>query len=114
MLRNVVVAPDRAKAIREVGPAIAESYNIFGNWGLFTDVIGDTRSHPKFDDLVNGRFIIGSPDEIAEEIAILMKVTGGTRLICRSQWVGMEQKHVMRTIELLGTAVAPLVRKALA
>ena len=114
VLRNVVVAPDRATAIREVGPAIAESYTIFGNWGLFTDVIGDTRSHPKFDDLVNGRFIIGSPDEVAEEIAILMKVTGGTRLICRSQWVGMEQKHVMRTIELLGTAVAPLVRKALA
>jgi len=114
VLRNIVVAPDRATAIREVGPAIAESYNIFGNWGLFTDVIGDTKSHPEFDDLVNGRFIIGSPDEVAEEIATMMKATGGTRLICRSQWVGMEQKHVMRTIELLGTAVAPLVRKALA
>jgi hypothetical protein len=34
VLRNVVVAPDRATAIREVGPAIAESYKIFGNWGL--------------------------------------------------------------------------------
>jgi alkanesulfonate monooxygenase SsuD/methylene tetrahydromethanopterin reductase-like flavin-dependent oxidoreductase (luciferase family) len=64
--------------------------------------------------LINGRFIIGSPDEVAEQIAIIMKATGGTRLICRSQWVGMEQKHVMRTIELLGTAVAPIVRKALA
>jgi alkanesulfonate monooxygenase SsuD/methylene tetrahydromethanopterin reductase-like flavin-dependent oxidoreductase (luciferase family) len=114
VLRNVVVAPDRATAIREVGPAIAESYKIFGNWGLFTEVIGDEKSLPEFDDLINGRFIIGSPDEVAEQIAIIMKATGGTSLICRSQWVGMEQKHVMRTIELLGTAVAPIVRKALA
>jgi alkanesulfonate monooxygenase SsuD/methylene tetrahydromethanopterin reductase-like flavin-dependent oxidoreductase (luciferase family) len=114
VLRNVVIAPDRATAIREIGPAIAESYKIFGNWGLFTDVIGDNRSHPEFDDLINGRFIIGSPDEVAEQIAIIMKATGGTRLVCRGQWVGMEQQHVMRTIELLGTAVAPLVRKALA
>jgi alkanesulfonate monooxygenase SsuD/methylene tetrahydromethanopterin reductase-like flavin-dependent oxidoreductase (luciferase family) len=64
--------------------------------------------------MVNGRFIIGSPDEVAEQIAILMKTTGGTRLVRRSQWVGMEQKHVMRTIESLGASVAPLVRKALA
>ena len=36
VLRNIVVAPDRQTAIRDVGPAIAESYRIFGNWGLFT------------------------------------------------------------------------------
>jgi hypothetical protein len=108
VLRNIVVAPDRATAIREVGPAMAERYKIFGDWGLFTDVIGDTRSHPQFDHFVNGGFITGSLDEVAEEIAIIIKVTSGTRLICRSQWVGMEQKHVM-----LATAVAPLVRKAL-
>jgi alkanesulfonate monooxygenase SsuD/methylene tetrahydromethanopterin reductase-like flavin-dependent oxidoreductase (luciferase family) len=113
VLRNIVVAPNRATAIRQVGPAIAESYNIFGNWGLFTDVVGDTKSQPDFDELINGRFIIGSPDEVAEEIAKIIKATGGTRLVCRSQWVGMEQKHVMRTIELLGNEVAPLVRKAL-
>ena len=43
VLRNIVVAQDRGTAIRDVGPAIAESYRIFGNWGLFTGMVGDAR-----------------------------------------------------------------------
>jgi alkanesulfonate monooxygenase SsuD/methylene tetrahydromethanopterin reductase-like flavin-dependent oxidoreductase (luciferase family) len=31
VLRNIVVAPDRETAIRDVGPAIAESYKVFGS-----------------------------------------------------------------------------------
>jgi len=114
VLRNVVVAPDRATAIREAGPAIAESYRIFGDWGLFTGVVGEAKVHPEFEDLLADRFIIGSPEECAAQIAELMQVTGCNRLVTRIQWVGMEQRCVMRTIELLGDKVAPLVRKALA
>ena len=113
VLRNMVVAPDRATAIREVGPAIAESYKIFGNWGLFTQVVGDAKSHPEFEDLIGGRFVIGSPEEAAEEITRIAEVTQCTRMVCRIQWVGMEQRHVLRTIELLGDKVAPLVRRNL-
>ena len=114
MLRNIVVAPDRGTAIRDVGPAIAESYRIFGNWGLFTGVVGDANTHPEFDDLIADRFIIGSADECAAQITNLMQVTGCNRLVTRIQWVGMEHRYVMRTIELLGSKVAPLVDKALA
>ena len=114
VLRNVVVAPDRAAAIRDVGPAIAESYRIFGNWGLFTGVVGDANTHPEFDDLIADRFIIGSPEECATQITDLMRATGCNRLVTRLQWVGMEHRYVMRTIELLGNKVAPLVDKALA
>jgi alkanesulfonate monooxygenase SsuD/methylene tetrahydromethanopterin reductase-like flavin-dependent oxidoreductase (luciferase family) len=113
LLRNVVVAPDRATAIRDVGPAIAESYKIFGDWGLFTDVVGDAKPHPEFEELITDRFIIGSPEDAADEIVRVARVTDCTRLVCRIQWVGMENRHVMRTIELLGDKVRPLVRKAL-
>jgi alkanesulfonate monooxygenase SsuD/methylene tetrahydromethanopterin reductase-like flavin-dependent oxidoreductase (luciferase family) len=113
LLRNVVVAPDRATAIRDVGPAIAESYKIFGDWGLFTDVIGDAKPHPEFEELITDRFIIGSPEEAADEIMRVARLTDCTRLVCRIQWVGMKHRHVMRTIELLGEKVGPLVRKAL-
>lgn len=111
VLRNIVVAPNKATALREVGPAIAESYKIFGEWGLFTGVVGDAKTHPEFDDLISDRFIIGSPEDCAEEIVRLKQLAGCTRLVSRIQWVGMDHKHVMRTIELLGTKVAPLVEK---
>src|SRR5262245_39489055 len=64
--------------------------------------------------LIADRFIIGSPEECAEQITALMRATGCNRLVTRMQWVGMEHKYVMRTIELLGNKVAPLVDKALA
>lgn len=113
VLRNIVVAPDRRTAIREAGPAIAESYRIFGDWGLFTDVVGDARPHPEFDELIGDRFIIGAPEQCAEEITALIQATGCNRLVCRIQWVGMQQQHVMRTIALLGEQVLPMVERAL-
>ena len=113
VLRNIVVAPDRATALRDAGPAIAESYQVFGNWGLFTGVVGDAKPHPDFDELLADRFIIGSPEECAEAIAGLLRATGCNRLVARIQWVGMAQQHVMRTVELLGSKVAPMVRHAL-
>ena len=44
----------------------------------------------------------------------LMRATGCNRLVTRIQWVGMEQRHFMRTIELLGDKVEPLVARAFA
>jgi len=114
VLRNIVVAPDRQTAIRDAGPAIAESYKIFGKWGLFTEVVGDAKAEPEFEDLLRDRFIVGSPEECAEQIVDLLRATGCTRLVTRLQWVGMQHRHVIRTIELIGDKVAPLVRKALA
>jgi hypothetical protein len=114
VLRNIVVGPDRGTVIRDVGAAIAESYRIFGNWGLFNGVVGDAKIHPEFEDLIADRFIIGSPEQCAVQITDLMRSTGCNRLVARIQWVGMEHTYVMRTIELLGNEVAPLVREALA
>ena len=114
MLRNIVVAADRDTAIRDVGPAIAASYKVFGGWGLFTDVIGEQKPQPEFDNLINDRFIIGAPEQCAEEIAGLMQETGCNRLVTRIQWLSMDHRHVMRTLELIGDKVAPMIDKALA
>ena len=37
---------------------------------------------------------------------------GYNRLITRIQWLGMDQAVVLRTIELLGDKVLPMLRKA--
>jgi len=50
---------------------------------------------------------------LTEELVRLAKTTGFTRLIARIQWHGMDQRIILRTIELLATKVRPLVEKAL-
>jgi alkanesulfonate monooxygenase SsuD/methylene tetrahydromethanopterin reductase-like flavin-dependent oxidoreductase (luciferase family) len=114
VLRNVVVAPDRATAIREVGPSLEASYRVFAQWGLFTDVVGAGPAAPGLSELLAGRVVIGAPEQCAEELAGVLAATGGDRLVCRVQWMGMEQRLVLRTIELLAERVLPALAGAAA
>ena len=114
MLRNIVVAADRNTALRDVGPAIAASYKVFGGLGISDSTGAAQAEQSEFDRLINNRFIIGAPEECAEEIASLMQETGCNRLVTRIQWLSMDHKHVMRTLELIGSKVAPMVDKTLA
>ena len=112
VLRNIVVAPDRATAIREAGPYLEASYRVFGQAGLFTGVVGDARDPRDLDELLAGRVVIGGPEECATELTELAHATGADRLVCRVQWMGMEQRLVLRTIELLAERVLPLLDRA--
>jgi len=113
LLRNIVVAPDRETAIREAGPSLAASYQVFGQWGLFSEVVGSGKEQLDFEELLADRVIIGSPEQCAEELLLLAEQTGFQRLVTRIQWVGMDQKVVLRTIELLGNEVLPILRREL-
>jgi len=113
LLRNIVVAKDRVTAVREAGPCLEASYRVFDKWGLFTDVVGDQSATRGLPELLAGRVIIGSPEECAEDLVRLIRATGFTRLIARVQWMGMEQRIVLRTIELLAREVLPMVKHEL-
>jgi len=113
VLRNIVVAPDRETAIREAGPFLEESYRVFGQWGLFTQVLGSDKRQLDLPELLGGRVVIGGPEECAAELLRLAEAMRCGRLVCRVQWMGMEQRLVLRTIELLGDRVIPLVARAM-
>lgn len=112
VLRNIVVAPDRDTAVREAGPYLEASYRVFGQWGLFTQVVGSDQRELDLPELLRGRVVIGGPEECAAELAELVNTVGCGRLVCRVQWMGMDQRLVLRTIELLAERVLPLVTRA--
>ena len=113
VLRNIVVAPDRETAIREAGPYLEASYRVFGQWGLFTQVVGTDKPQLDLPELLSGRVVIGGPEACAAELLRLAEAVRFGRLVCRVQWKGMEQRLVLRTIELLGNRVIPLVQRAM-
>ncbi|HEX3779448.1 MAG TPA: LLM class flavin-dependent oxidoreductase [Pseudonocardiaceae bacterium] len=55
----------------------------------------------------------GSPEEVAERLITVGKLTKADRYAMQMDWSGVPHRHVMKAIELLGTEVAPLVRKEL-
>ncbi len=109
ILRNIVVARNRETAVRDAAPYLEASYRIFGDRGLFTEVVGAGKAQLDLAELLEGRVIIGSPEACAGALSALAEATGATRLIARVQWLGMEQRLVLRTIELLAERVRPLI-----
>ena len=66
-----------------------------------------------FDDLVGDRFLIGSPEEVAEQIVGLGRRLGVNHLVMSIQWAGMPHALVLDTMRMLAEQVFPKVREAL-
>lgn len=57
--------------------------------------------------------LVGSPQQVIDKILYEHELFGYTRFLAQMDVGGVPHKHLMRSIELFGTVVAPAVRKAL-
>ena len=106
------VADSAAKAANDFFPGYAQSFSEIGKERGWPPV---TRAH--FDALLGptGALIVGDPETVAEKILHVNESLGGiSRLTFQMSVAALPHAKLMRAIELLGTRVAPLVRKALA
>jgi len=106
--REMYVAADRAEAISTVRPHV--------EW-LYRDraALGHNRSLPEadridvpFEQVLEGRFILGSPEECVAEVQ-KYQAAGVEELILRCQWPGMEAREALKAIERFGRDVLPRV-----
>src|SRR6266852_5413629 len=68
MRREVFVAPTRAEAIRRAQPYLEEKYKAYREWGQDKVMpAGDDFDHG-FAELLEDRFLLGSPAEIADQM----------------------------------------------
>ncbi|MEW2499857.1 LLM class flavin-dependent oxidoreductase [Amycolatopsis sp. CA-161197] len=67
----------------------------------------------EYDQYTEGAraLFVGSPDEVAERIITVGKLTGADRYAMQMDWSGVPHAKVMKAIELLGTEVLPQIRK---
>jgi alkanesulfonate monooxygenase SsuD/methylene tetrahydromethanopterin reductase-like flavin-dependent oxidoreductase (luciferase family) len=70
----------------------------------------------QFDALagLHGAVVVGSPEQVAEKILFQHEIFGHQRFLMQSSLGAAPHREVLRSIELLGTEVAPLVRAELA
>ncbi len=71
---------------------------------------------PTFDALRSprGALLVGSPEQVAEKVLFQHELFGHTRFLAQMSVGTMPHAQVLRSIELLGTEVAPLVRAEVA
>jgi alkanesulfonate monooxygenase SsuD/methylene tetrahydromethanopterin reductase-like flavin-dependent oxidoreductase (luciferase family) len=111
--REIFVAPSRAEAERVCAPYLAEKYRVYHQWGQDKAMPeGDNDLGLDFDELADGRFLFGSPDEVAEQIIRFNRQLGATHMIVCFQQPGMPQRHVLEAMQLFAEEVIPRVNQA--
>ena len=109
MRREVFIAPTRAEAIRRAQPYLEEKYNAYRSWGQ--DKVmpeGDNFDHA-FDELLNDRFLLGSPSEVADQLIQLNRRLGVNHLVASIHWPGMPNSLAIEQLHLLAEEVGPLL-----
>ena len=112
--REVFCAPTRDEAIRIAGPFLKNMYEAYEEWGQDKVMpAGDNDISMRYEELACDRFIVGTPDEVAEEMLRYNRLLGVNHIIMSVQGTGLPQNQVLETLELIATEVFPRVRQGL-
>jgi len=107
---HAYVAETSQRASDEYFPTYAAMMNWIGRergWSAMTRGQFEVGRSPR------GALLVGSPEEVAEKILFKHELFGNTRFMAQISVGTLPHEKVMRAIELLGTEVAPAVRKEL-
>lgn len=108
--REVFVADSREAA----KPFLEAKYKIYHQWGQDNDMPADDNDLSlDYDELLEDRFMLGSPAEIAEQVIAHNKRIGINHLILNFHWVGMPQALCLDSMTRFAEEVRPLVEQGL-
>ena len=105
------VAEDAREAIDDSFPYVAETMNRIGRERGWPPL---TREQYEASATLRGANFVGTPEQVVEKILYQHELFGHERFLIQFSVGPMPHAKVMRSIELLGTQVAPAVRAELA
>jgi probable LLM family oxidoreductase len=108
---HTYVGDTSQKASDDFFPSYAGMMNKLGRergWSPMTRQQFDGLRSPR------GALVVGSPEEVIEKILFQHDLFGHQRYLAQMSVGAMPHDRVMRSIELMGTEVAPVVRKEIA
>ncbi len=105
--REMYVAPTRQEAIGTIRPYVEAMYSHRASLGHNAELPEADRIAASFDQVLEGRFIFGSPAECAEQVQAYAEA-GVDELVMRCQWPGMPGTDAFRAIELFAREVMPI------
>ena len=103
------VADTTEKAIEDFYPGYAKTFSKIGKERGWRPI---TRAHFDAARSQHGAMMVGNPAEVAEKIQRHSEALGGiSRITFQMDVAELPQENFLRGIELLGTSVAPILRK---
>ena len=111
-IREIYCAPTRALAMERAAPFLAKKYRHYADWGQDKALPGDEDFRVGFEELAEGRFIVGTPDDCLEKLLPWRDRLGVDHFIFRTDWVGMPVDTALQSVDLLNREVVPVLRSA--
>jgi len=111
IIKEIFCAKDRSTARAMAGPYLGEKYRVYSAWGQDQAMPDDETFDLGFEDLVAGRFILGSPDECFEQLRPYWEQIGVNHVILRTHWAGMPLNTALHSMALISRELLPALHK---
>ena len=92
-------------------PYLLGKYKAYAAWGQDKVMpAADSFDRPP-DELINDRFILGSPEECYEQLRPYWEQFGVNHMVFRSHWAGMPLSSALSSMRLISDELMPELRK---
>lgn len=108
--RELVMAPSRTKARELAVDRFEARYATYRKWGLSGENTPDQKAGSELADDIDGRFILGSPAQCADDLAAMAQEVGMTDFVFKPHWPGVPHREAMAQLEMFGTEVVPALK----
>ena len=108
--REAFVAPTREEAIKLAAPFLAKKYQSYHGTGQSDQLPEGESLDGDFYELVGDRFLIGSPEEVSNQILTIKRKLGVNHFIFSMEWAGMEASVATDCMHLMAEEVFPNVK----
>lgn len=107
LFRDLCMAESTAQAEERIKDAYERMYQLYRRWGQPGE-----RYESRFDDLKRERLIVGSPEEVADQVLLYHRELSAEFMWFTVYWPGMDPAWSLETIRLFGERVIPIVKRA--
>lgn len=107
---HVYIADNSQQAADELYPSYAKMMNRIGQERGWSPL---SRQQFEYSRSAKGALLVGSPQEVIDKILYEHELFGNTRFLAQMSMGDMPHKNILKSIELYGSVVAPVIRKAL-
>jgi len=111
LIKEVYCARSRAEAMAVAGPYLLGKYRDYAKWGQDKVMPDDEDFSRSFEELIRGRFVLGSPEECYAELEPYCREFGVNHLVIRTHWAGMPLSAALASIRLISDELLPALRK---
>lgn len=111
VFKEVFCAKDRRTAIEMAAPYLGGKYRDYATWGQDKVMPDDADFSRSFEQLTEGRFILGSPEDCLRQLEPYWSELGCSHLMIRTNWAGMPASQALQSMRLISDELIPALRK---